>query len=381
MKFKVKISKEDASLHLPLNWMVVFTLMLCFSCSSEIFFDSHYKKNEIVVNSLIMPDSIFSCHLSKLVEPLKEEIPVVENAKVEIENAQTGEQVAELFYAGNGWYRALREKPEAGQSYRLMVVIDGHDTITAQTNIPYPAKAEGFDLKFFATPDKTSVYGSPMHTLSFTINDNAGVDNFFHMSFHLLLELYAIIGTTPEDSEYIPLREYENMINSNQAVIDETMQIRLDTLLKFYQTRPFYCTDPVIVVENVIPAMDAPPSLIFSDRSFSDSHKIIYTDIQSDGSGGMGGNNLTMYSGDNLLCFRSLSLELFNYMQSARKQRQASTEQNYNPLIGSFGAQNTEVDVYSNIQNGYGIFGGYSVKNYIIAEEGKEYWWHKYVVQ
>lgn len=127
----------------------------------------------LVINSFINPDSVFKVSVAKsrafLALP---EYPFITDATVTI--FESGNSVAELFHAHDGFYRAINHKPEIGATYELRVSAEGF-MVTATAAIPSPIKIDSIAVKE-ATIDRLTET-----KLTLYFQDPPGEDNYYQL--------------------------------------------------------------------------------------------------------------------------------------------------------------------------------------------------------
>lgn len=361
--------------------LLLCLMIICIcSCTENVFFEQSDEEVQIVVSSFIMPNNLLSCFICQTTTPLST-VPVVDNASVAVYNDATNELIAELNYIDNGWYKA-KTKPKEGIIYRLEVSIKGYELITATTQIPPKGKAGNFNLKYRATIDKMLVEPTEsdlVHTLSFSVFDSGLDDHYYEVVINAGLFLYASYYDPLGHISYIRVDSLKEQLDNNNFAGDRaSLQIRLDTLCQYSNLYTFYCLDAIINTENIIKNHMEPASLIFSNTTFMGQEKKVFTDLQySIGSY----NSPSNFRGGYCFILRSLSPEMFDYLQSVRKQQQAVNEKYLDSdfFEGNFNIANTQVEIISNINNGVGIFAGYNASNYIICPIGEDHWWQPYI--
>jgi hypothetical protein len=93
-----------------------------------------------VVNSTLMADSIFSVQVTYTANLNDSAIRSIENALVLIENE--GMATDTLFYSEKGWYIG-NNAVKAGEFYTCKVIVPNMDTVWAQTYVPMPVPIYG----------------------------------------------------------------------------------------------------------------------------------------------------------------------------------------------------------------------------------------------
>lgn len=339
---------------------ILFSALFFISCESLISSIEFEVEDAIVVNSLITPDSLFSCHLSKLADPIVDVFDVVENAKVFVFNDATNDTIAQLLYQKNGWYKAEKAKPETEIEYRLEVIVEGYDKIIAQTSVPCKGKAKNISLNEYGAWDRLTP-GEKISELDFTIIDSANVRNYYDIHFAgcffriLLYENNIFVKTLSPYEPYSP--------KSGESIV-----ISSDSLKTRYAICNTYdCLSEVILNEGLSYKGSYSYSLFFSDEFFDGNEIRIESDAHI--------FNRKM----GLFVLKTYSKELYDYQKSLIQQEWEEGEKNANLYQGKFNFSNEQVEVVSNITNGYGIFAGYNVRTYMVVDTNTNYWWEKYM--
>lgn len=114
-------------------FLVLFFLFL--SCEKEISFDLDIPEDMLCLNCILEAgnDSV-AIYVTKVQSTQNDSafVPVV-NARIDLR--KEGQLLNGIIYRGNGLY-LLKHKPEVGNKYKISVEVDGYETLTAETTIP-----------------------------------------------------------------------------------------------------------------------------------------------------------------------------------------------------------------------------------------------------
>jgi hypothetical protein len=121
-------------------------LVLCltlFSCEKEISFDLDTPEDMLCLNCILEAgnDSV-AIYVTK-VQSTQNDCAFTPVTDARIELSKEGQLLSGIVYRGNGRY-LLKQIPEQGKKYKISVDVDGYKTLTAETTIPvFPnAKAQ-----------------------------------------------------------------------------------------------------------------------------------------------------------------------------------------------------------------------------------------------
>src|SRR5688572_21613606 len=104
------------------RYLIIFLVFFICACEVVVDMDVPFEGEQLVVNSFVCPDSLWSASISLNRYILADERnphKKVENATVTIHD-ENG-LVATLQHVGNGRYGSQTEKPQAGKQYTIRV--------------------------------------------------------------------------------------------------------------------------------------------------------------------------------------------------------------------------------------------------------------------
>jgi hypothetical protein len=283
--------------------------MICYSCQKEIELEYPTPEPKLVVNCLFSPDSLFKVRVGKILAFNDTSTSfIVENAECEIfENGVFSEK---LKYQDNGFYISEFLTPKSGNTYELIVSAEGFPIVSAIDTVPYPVNIENlyFELNtLYDALDETY-----FNDINIIFNDNQALYNYY--------QLKLICERISEDST----------MQKDNLIFEKTNDLTLlNTGLIEYQ-----------------------PTLIpFSDILFNGQNYFLTTFYKlpfamSDG------ENVYYETHNIIVYFNSIS---YQYYQYSRKMIMHIRNQESDIFEGI----GDPVEMYSNIQNGYGIFAAY----------------------
>lgn len=263
--------------------------------------DMPLKPSSIVVHSVINPDSVFQAQLTASQNILSEiRFSTIESAKIDIYD---GESFLEtLDEDSNGFYRG-KQKPLPGRNYSIIASNANYKTIQASDNVP--------DSKF------------AIHSVSFSKNSK---EQYNQEVYNMALEF-----DDPSGENFYEIGMYGSLFIFDRSV---SPPVIIDTL-----TIPYYLRseDP-----------------IFSDTYRNSDGFWTFSDVLVDGKRVKINFIVQLHQLVSVeeievtVVLRDISYSLYRYQQTASLQQSLNGDPFAEP-----------VPVYSNIQNGYGIFGAY----------------------
>ena len=307
--------------------ILIVILAFLSSCNREIDFEFPDVEPAIVINSIITPESPFCVHISAIM-PISDEsyIDVTEpdgygftntytvpNPKI-IDNAsvlmyEDGALLTPLGYAEDGYY--FSDKcPKVGSTYTLVVNAPGYKECKATTtlyNMPVLSNMS------FCDTISVDEEGYPLSRLSLTIKDTIPSRNFYEMSCRAVSDKYDV--------------EYE--------------------WIYFNSSRN---TDKVLTQSECLPFNNR--VLLFTDDYFSSGNhnlEVIYNYLMY----------VAMVKYDLEITVKAISESYYEYHRSKLLQSYQD-EGLFEDFANGETLSAIPVDIYSNIENGYGVFASYS---------------------
>lgn len=289
----------------------MLTLCLC-GCNffdQEVYVDIPDHENRIVFNSFInTKDSIQRFLITRSVDIESSESVAVALRDADLELKVNGTAIENVWFADSAGHYLAEYKPQPGDVFDVNVVAGNFPAVQSSTTIPQPAVVTSakFDGK------RVDFDGYEYDAIKFTLQDIPDEENYY--------EIYLII---------VEVYEYDGVEYYSEYDLD-------------------YIVSPLPIFSDV------PRGLALSDAAFKNSS--IDLEIRTD---------YFQYSGDGenrkaYVAIRSTTKSYFEYMTIYDIH-----EWNQYPDLFS----GEPVPMYSNIENGYGIFGAYSESRTEIREE------------
>jgi hypothetical protein len=273
-----------------------FACAIFISCEMIVDMDVPFNGPALTLNSIFTNDSVLSAQLS-LNRHILDDSTLSYVDDAIVTIGEEGKDGHELTSEGNGIYRSPI-RPEAGKKYDVRVFSEKYGTVEGSSYIPVPAEIIKVEITESLINYQYETY------LSVTFNDDPSSENFY--------EFIAFF-----EEEWLDYR-------------DGSVALSGGTLM-------FESQDPVVQNENE--DINFFEGVIFKDTFFNGkTHTANFSSSQSL-------SQIASYT----IVLRSLSKDYYNYKFTTGLQKSTSND----PLA-------QPVNVYNNILNGFGIFGGYS---------------------
>jgi len=286
-----------------------FILSICvlLSCEKEVNIPIEFTEPKLVVNGLFNNDSLWEVEISASQYVYTMGLPpLVNDAQVTVRDA-IGNSVL-LSNQGDGIYTSSTEKPETGKIYTLEVSHDNYVNITASNELPNIVSIQQIDWQ-----QQTIINGELYRKINITLQDS------------------------PQDDYYmvrIAATFWEEQWDTITGQWDSAL---VQWPLSFMTQSP--------AVENAGLKEEA-PLIMFTDNLFNGSQYTIDLLLGEYFFSGEKESIETIY-----ISTSSISQEYYWYQTSY---------QNY--LNSQAGLFSQPVQVYTNIENGLGVFAGYSTR-------------------
>ncbi len=279
------------------------------SCRKETVLDIPHSEEKIVVNSILVADENIKIYVSKSTYILDTEKKIIQDAEVRI--FVNNEFLTILEHDSAGIYKSSDIKAEIGKKYSIEVMVKGFDKLTAKTYVPYPVLLDSINVNRFVGK-----------------NENA----------RDLSKLNIYFTDTTKSSAYY---QYEGSID-----IDSIISIFEEP--DYLYNHNFYVNDGVFSYNPIILEEGDKKSRVFSNKLFTQDNVIL--DI-------MFIDPLSFFSEDSKVSYKlkahilSISESLYKYQKSYK---------HYEEMSDNIFGVNEPPQLYSNINNGYGIFAALS---------------------
>ncbi len=288
---------------------LLVTAMLFSGCVKILNDELKTKEVKMVLNAAISPDSMFTVNVSKTIsifdDESSENLPFIDSAKVQL--FENGNYLFDLQNIGAGYYVDLLFYPRAGKEYRVNVSYDKFKPIEGKTTIPVVTPILNFD------------------TLS-----NKNTDEYGGQHIQLIGEI--TYQDTPDKSNYYQLSCKVSYLDANNNIYTYDQAIwpteENDRFFDGYNNGSLLWSDKITNGKEV-------------------SFKFVYYDTYEY----QKKSNRAEESARFVFYFKSISKEYYTYLKSMDV---------YFETGGGDNPFSEPVVIYSNVENGYGIIGGYS---------------------
>ncbi len=279
------------------------------SCEKEVHIPIEFTKSKLVVNALFNTDSLWNIEISasKYIYDTTE-IPLINNAQVTVTNSKNNNIV--LTNQGNGIYTSLTEKPEIGELYTLEVSHNDYENVSASNQLP-----GGIAIQNIGWGQQEFLNGELYRKINLTFQDNPEKEYY-------LIRVSGTFWEKKKDSitgkiDSILVRHPMDFVSQNASVTDLNSKMDYN-------------------------------SISFTDDLFNGNNytfDILLSDYYFTGVYGKEDIVQTIY-----ISLSRISKEYYWY--------ETSYQAYLNSNEGKFFSQ--PVQVYTNIENGLGIFAGFS---------------------
>lgn len=302
--------------------LTIYLVLIGFvymACETVVDIDVPIEERMLVVNGLNNPDSTWRVRVS-LSRHILDDVPfkIPDQASVSIIDAASGELVEQLTKSPEDWFYEGNTKPVAGKEYSLRVITSKYGTAESTSVLPLPVSITKIEID--SIPRQPAGGGGPINwedtfPVKIHFNDPAGVANYYMVS--ATARSYYLQGPSPQQLDTV-WYDYPISVNANDP--------SLQTDYNF--NGPIY----------------------FDDRLFDGDARVVTVGLQSYN---FYYNNTAQVK----IIFSSLSESYYNYATTSNLQHATSGDPFAQPVL-----------VYSNIQNGLGIFGGYSQSVWVVKK-------------
>lgn len=296
---------------------IISAALVFSSCEKIIDYKIPETELFIVVNSIVKNHELLKVNVSKSCFVLDTFVnPFIENAVVEF--YENDAFVKNLEYSGNGFYTGETYTLNSDIEYGIKIKVEGKEELFAKCKIPHPVQIDKIDT---VTVGGTNIWDQRVMDFIITINDPSDTANYYGLSVtRRIIE--------PEDS-------VENLFSE--------LFIAKDRIIELYEDDEIY------------------PFSLSPDMGEIYAKKIYFSDRIVDGKKFSVRVTLPNYTffGTYSFYLYSISKDYYLYLSSLAQFNNS----NGNPF-------SEPVQVYSNVTNGLGIFGGYSsAKDSVVIEK------------
>ena len=282
--------------------------LIYISCEKVIPFEGDVNTPKLVINSVFESDSTFKVHVSSSRSVIDtSSFENIDDAVVTIKDVN-GNVIEVLNHVVNGFYKG-QVLPEENTTYILKVNHPNYADITASDSLPSPIIINSVDTSTILDP----INGNRLR-ISMNFDDPGNNQNYY------LLETYSV-------NEYLIV---ENL---------DTIEYELDTTKQF-----------MVLTDEVFQNGGSPwrDQGLFNDLLFNGQNKTLEIEIPNENwSGSEDGYDWSYKTLTLRLYLHNITISYYYYRTSLELFQNASG----NPFA-------QPVQVYSNIENGFGVFAG-----------------------
>jgi len=294
-----------------IKWLILASIIVVTIVSCETYVDIEVQPipQKPVLNCLFTENKAFKIKLSLSSQVNDTSTTLINNAQVLLYS--NGVFIEKLQNKGKGLYLSLY-KAQKGAMYTIKASIEGYQTIQASDSLPLMVPISDLYLKKKAI---VNIYGGENPQVSFRMHDSLGVKNFYE------IDLFEIHPTT----YYMPDRTYTDTPMYKNSAIEHWL-----------------IDDPALSNEFIV----------------GDNTTISFSDIVFDGK--IYSLKLPLYTHGSIeyyLLYNVCSEKYYRYKSTIDKHVFNQGGFLYSELMIVDGGN--PVEMYTNIENGYGIFAGY----------------------
>lgn len=287
------------------SWWLLACSLLLLACEKSLPFPEA-SSSVLVANAIVSADTLWQVQLTQSAALGKKiNFPVIDNGQVIIKDLTQGTSI-ELIPQGNGIYTSESQLPKINTAYQLKAMAEGYPTIQATNMVP-----DKFNVKLNSFVASTYQQRSN-YIFDFTIEDAQSIDNFYLIKITYQVNINGLSSTESAGHfSFDPNSENEQIISNHIGL------------------KQSYLPDHNFNGQNYTTQIGASSPLL-EQIDFAD--KVIAT-----------------------ISIKSISTAGYQYEQSV-EQFENIEETLFSDPIG----------VFSNIENGLGIFAGYTEQKIII---------------
>lgn len=202
-----------------IQWILGILFLGLMGCSTAVEMDTPPLEVKPVVNCLFTPDEPFRLHVSLPASMLATALPNVDDAVVTL-SSPTLQKVV-LASQGRGFYSDSTLYPQPGELYTVRVWVSGFEVATASDSIPSNVSEwvyQGHELNTWFDSDGHS-YGS----LSFDILDQAGTNFYDVIGDFEMYDTWDSTQYTDYSIGRFKLLDSENDLQNSYSLFDDQL--------------------------------------------------------------------------------------------------------------------------------------------------------------
>ena len=296
--------------------LLFFGVFFATSCEEPVDLDIATQEPQIVVNSTFLPGQPFQVSVSKSKNILAPEADeYINDAIVRIFSNGEALEELQLKHFRHPLYQSRITTPESGKVYRLEVSVPGKELVVAEDIVPFPVTLDDISL------DTIEIIGEAderVYKVEITVNfeDPIGAQDYYHLS------LFNQLGTEDRENESMNGFDGEEEVGTTLMPLSPLESDNANPAVTFHYEEG---------------------GVLFNDETFDGQKTTLkfysLLNLQEAGKYGEVVGFLRTVSRPYYLYHSTLSLQIAN------KDR---------PFV-------EPISVYSNIENGLGIFSGYAI--------------------
>lgn len=282
------------------NWLCFLLFVILSSCTKEVDITLPDIESKLVVTSLLTADSLLTVHISKSVSITDTANLIVENATAILYINGTLQEV--LDYDSNGFYvsKSIVQKKE---NYEIKVTAPSFQQVQSTAQIPEQVKLIATNFTQNAGIDEE---GYEFSTVSIQFRDQESTQDFYEIQFY-----------------------EEHLGYKDEKFVYGFGGFSYDPIIKAEGDQEYY-PDYLLLSDELINGETVNLDINFFDRSSSDRTLKIYLE------------------------FRAVSRDYYLYKKSLIRHLA-------NQFPDIWDGTGEPAQLFTNIENGYGIFAGYTV--------------------
>jgi hypothetical protein len=289
------------------SFYIIFILLsFLISCEKVIEFDVETTTPKIVINSIFNTDDNWNVHLSSSLSVIDtSNLSNIEDASVYIFDDQN--QIIEtLVHDSLGFYQGIL-KPIDGLKYKIEASALNFETVNAIDSIPQKSTITGLDTSSFV------FNGNERISISIGFNQSISISNYYKIAVKIGREKYS---TTLDQNGF-------NIVDTNYKE-------------KWINVRP---------ESSFAERTSNPKEIIFKDNTFSSNEESVSFSIK---------NLINKHYEDDSYSLKFITIYFFGISHDHYKYY--NSLKTYEDNSSNIFAQ--PVQVYSNVNNGFGVFAG-----------------------
>jgi len=298
--------------------ILIISIILLISCTKIVDYDFGENKKYVTVNSLFTVNQPMKVKISFTAAILDSSVTYVENAKVELWSKT--EFIENLQYTEKGFYQTINYLPVENKEYTIKIKVDGFDEISATDSIP---SLVNFKLANNKKSTYTDTNNYPYFCFDLNIFDNIN-KNFYEFFLPKKYLNHYYLGIFSSENSIMKTGNFKNN--------------KFDIIVSF--------TD--ILFNNQVTSLNI--NYIYESLILNDNFEYVK-------------DTTTKV----FIIFNTISENYFKYRKSAFEISRINNN-SFNE------GQSDDYYLYTNVNNGLGIFAGYNTQTDTLIYEGKIYY-------